>query len=73
MANVNKEKMEKIKIPLVRGDKEDSVYVSINDRKWQVKKGVEVEVPACVAEVLRHEEEALLFNMEYDKEVATEE
>ena len=33
--------------------------VWVNDRSWIIKRGVEVEVPECVAEVLRHQEEAL--------------
>ena len=52
------EKMVKIKIPRTKKDEED-VFVSVNLRTWLVKRGVEVEVPACVAEVLRHQEEML--------------
>lgn len=53
-----KEKMVKIRIPRTKADQED-VFVSVNMRTWIVKRGVEVEVPECVAEVLRHQEEAL--------------
>jgi hypothetical protein len=35
------------------------VFVSVNDRTWIVKRGVEVDVPECVAEVIRHSEEML--------------
>ena len=53
-----KEKMVKIRIPRTKKE-EDDVFVSVNLRTWLIKRGVEVEVPECVAEVLRHQEEAL--------------
>jgi hypothetical protein len=53
-----KEKMVKIRIPRTRADQED-VPVWVNERSWLIKRGVEVEVPECVAEVLRHQEEML--------------
>ena len=52
------EKKVKIRIPLTRENTED-VYVSVNERSWLIKRGEEVEVPECVAEVLRHQEIAL--------------
>lgn len=58
-----KEKMVKIRIPRVKANQED-VFVSVNERTWIVKRGVEVEVPECVAEVLRHQEEMLEHIME---------
>lgn len=51
-----KEKMVKIRIPRIKANQED-VFVSVNERTWIVKRGVEVEVPECVAEVIRHSEE----------------
>ena len=59
----SKEKMVKVKIPKVRANQED-VFVSVNERTWLVKRGVEVEVPECVAEVLKHQEEMLDHIME---------
>ena len=53
-----KEKTVKIRIPRTKADQED-VPVWVNDRSWIIKRGVEVDVPACVAEVLRHQEEML--------------
>lgn len=53
-----KEKTVKIRIPRTKADQED-VPVWVNDRSWIIKRGVEVEVPECVAEVLRHQEEML--------------
>ncbi len=55
---VQKEKMVKIRLPKTKAD-EDDERVWVNNRSWQIKRGVEVEVPECVAEVLRHKEEAL--------------
>lgn len=58
-------KMVKIRIPRTKADQED-VPVWVNMESWTVKRGVEVEVPDYVAEVLRHQEEMLenimLFN-----------
>ena len=52
------EKEETVKIKLPRGRKEDGdVFVSVNERTWLIKRGVEVEVPVCVAEVLEHQEQ----------------
>ena len=56
-------KMVKIKIPKTKEDKED-VFVSVNFRTYQIQRGVEVEVPVSVAEVLRHREEMLEQIME---------
>ena len=53
-----KEKMVKIRIPRTKADQED-VQVWVNERSWLIKRGVEVEVPECVAEVLQHKEEML--------------
>ena len=58
-------KMVKIRIPRTRADEED-VFVSVNMETFLIKRGVEVEVPDYVAEVLKHQEEMLenimLFN-----------
>ena len=52
------EKLVKIRIPRTKANQED-VPVWVNERSWLIKRGVEVEVPECVAEVLRHQEEML--------------
>lgn len=57
-----KEKTVKIRIPKLKANQED-VFVSVNERTWIVKRGVEVEVPECVAEVIRHQEEMHEHNM----------
>lgn len=51
-------KMVKIRIPRSKAEQED-VFVSVNLRTYMIKRGVEVEVPDFVAEVLRHQEEML--------------
>ena len=61
------EKMVKIRIPREKANQED-VFVSVNNRTWLVKRGVEVEVPECVAEVLRHQEEMLEQIMIFEAE-----
>lgn len=66
----------KIKLPLTRTEKDD-VWVCVNGKSMQIKRGEEVEVPACVAEVLQHQEEMLRVAMEnesaaMDKANATE-
>lgn len=51
-------KMVKVRIPRTKKDEED-VFVSVNLRTYIIKRGVEVEVPDFVAEVLRHQEEMM--------------
>lgn len=67
--NPGAEKTVKIKIPITREEKDD-VYVSVNDRTWLIQRGKEVEVPECVAEVLRHREEMLQYAFEFSESVA---
>lgn len=55
----------KVRLPKIRADQED-VFVSVNDYTCIVKRGVEVEVPVFVAEVLRHREEMLERIMEFE-------
>ena len=65
-----KEKMVKIKIPLTRTEKDD-VYVAVNFKTYMIKRGVEVEVPASVAEVLQRKEEMLAEAMEFEAQAAS--
>lgn len=60
------EKLVKLRIPRERSDQED-VFVRVNQRTWQIQRGVEVEVPACVAEVLSHREEMLDVIWEFEE------
>ena len=52
------EKMVTIKLPRIKGES-DSVYVSINERNWLIKRGVAVEVPECVANLLDEQDRAI--------------
>lgn len=65
--NPSNEPMVKIRLPRIKKDQEDQ-FVSVNERTWLIKRGVEVEVPACVAEVLRNaeamQEEAYAYESE---------
>lgn len=48
-----------VKVTLFKDDNEfrDDVVASVNGRTYTIKRGVEVEVPECIAEVLRHSDE----------------
>ena len=59
----------KIKLPLTRTEKDD-VWVSVNGKAMQIKRGVEVEVPQCVVEVLQHQEDMLKEALEYENAAA---
>lgn len=65
------EKKVLIRIPRTSKDQPD-VYVSVNERSWLIQPGKEVEVPECVAEVLRHKEEALERAYEYESSVMSD-
>ena len=54
-----------IKIPITRTEKDD-VWVAVNGKPMQIKRGVEVEVPRCIALALEHSEKMLIEAMEYE-------
>ena len=56
-----------IRLPLTRTEKDDK-WVSVNGKSMQIKRGVDVEVPECIAEVLQHQEDMLREAMEYEAE-----
>lgn len=60
----NTENTVTIKIPILPNDSSD-VFVSINDRTWLIKRGVEVAVPWNVAEVIRQSEDMTLRASEF--------
>lgn len=66
------EEMVEIKIPLERGKANKDVYVAVNGRPYQVKRGVAVNVPKSVAKVLQQAEKQLLKSMEYQEAMASE-
>ena len=55
----------RIRLPKERRDQED-VFVGVNERTWLIRRGVEVEVPECVAEVLENREMMLETIMEFE-------
>ena len=59
----------KIKLPLTRTEKDD-VYVCVNGKSFQIKRGETVEVPDFVAEVLQHREEMLAEAMEFEAQAS---
>ena len=58
-------KKVKIRLPLTRTEKDD-VYVCVNGKSYQIKRGVEVEVPVGVAKILERQEKMLRVAMEYE-------
>ena len=67
---VAEEKKVKIRLPLTRTEKND-VLVGVNGNTWLIKRGEEVEVPECVAEVLQHKEEMLSEAMAFEEQAAS--
>lgn len=57
-----------IKLPITRTDKEDK-WVAVNGKSMQIKRGVEVEVPLCIAKALEHQEKMLIEAMEFEASV----
>lgn len=60
------EKKVKIRIPKTK-ENNDDVFVSVNMNTYLIQRGIEVEVPESVAEVLRHQEEMLETIMEFEE------
>ena len=48
-----KKKTVTVFLPFIDGE-EDEVTVGVNGKMWKVKRGEEVEVPRCVAVVIRN-------------------
>lgn len=71
MANTTKSTIKKVKIrlPLTKTDYND-VWVAVNGRKFQIKRGVTVEVPEYIAKALQYQEEALQEALEFDAKAA---
>ena len=61
-----KEKTVKVRIPKTK-EQQDDVFVSVNNRTWLIQRGVEVEVPECVAEVLMHQQEMAEAAMDFEE------
>lgn len=48
------EKLVKVLLPRGRKQEENFIIVTVNGRSWKIMRGVEVQVPLCVAEVLEN-------------------
>lgn len=59
----SEKKTVKIRLPLTRELKDDE-FVGVNGKTWLIKRGVDVEVPVEVMEVLEHRDEMLAIAME---------
>jgi len=47
-----------IRLPRASYGEEETVFVGVNGKGYRIQRGVDVEVPRSVAEVLRNSEEA---------------
>ncbi len=62
-----KEKLVKVRLPLIPNvEKQEAQFVSCNGRDFVIPRGKEVEVPECIAEILRNSEEAQMEAFLYD-------
>lgn len=57
-----------IKLPLSK-ELQGDVFVRVNQRTWNIKRGEYVRVPECVVEVLNNSERATLEAIEYQRSV----
>lgn len=59
-----------IQLPVIEG-MGDSVYVGVNMKDYQIKRGEPVEVPLCVAEVLRNSDRQMMEAMQKQEEMTS--
>lgn len=64
------EKMVKLRIPNSRDDDEGDVFISVNERTYQIKRGETVTVPECVAAAYRDSERQKDRNYRFIKKMA---
>ena len=58
-----------IRLPLSKSEKDD-VFVAVNGKRYQIKRGVAVEVPWNVAKVLERKEKMLEVAIAYEAEAS---
>lgn len=66
---MSKAKKAKIRLPITKTEKED-IFVGLNGKTYLIKRGIEVEVPAGVAEILKRKEDMLVAAIDYEESVA---
>ena len=54
-----------VNIPITRSETDD-VWVAVNGKSMQIKRGIDVEVPLCIAEALEHSQNMLIEAIEYE-------
>lgn len=59
-----------IQLPVIEG-MGDSVYVSVNMKSYQIKRGEPVEVPLSVAEVLENSSKQMMVAMQKQEEMTS--
>ena len=57
-----------VRLPRAERGEEDSIFVSVNGKNYQVKKGVDVVVPYPVYEILQQREDAIDAQRAYEDE-----
>lgn len=62
------EKTVKIRLPRISKENPNE-FVSVNERTWWVPRGIEVEVPECVAAALQSSEAMETERFEYEQAV----
>ena len=62
------DKQVTVKLPWIKGQP-DAVNVGVNGRFFLIKRGVEVEIPYPVFEVLQHSEKMEMMAAEYEQEL----
>ena len=56
MANKKKSaELVRIKLPRVSG-RDETVYVSVGEKSWRIRRGYEVEIPLCAYDLLLNSE-----------------
>lgn len=65
------EETVRIRLPKTK-ELQDDVFVSVNNRTWLIQRGVYVDVPACVAEVLQHAEEMTQEALRFEEAAGSE-